>query len=125
MTEIKFTPLTGGVKLSIDGAAVSHVVSALVKFSSESKVSDNSTEYGEEGVSSVFGVKGTCEIIRSKLFSFPVDSSEGLSEITIENDSYRYILSGCALIYQETSAVLQEEREKFIYSVSQGRKVKK
>ena len=124
MTEIKFAPLHGGVKLSVNGSAVSHVVSALVKFGSETAVTDNSTEYGEEEISSSSGIKGTCEFIRSKLFTFDDGGDGSLSEITIEKGSYRYILSGCALISSETGADLQGESEKYIYSVSQGRKVR-
>lgn len=126
MPEIKFNSYSNDLKVKINGTAVSHVISADVKFTSETTASDTSQEYGEEGVSSVFGVKGTCEIVRSKLFSSDVTDEEEISEITIENSKYKYILTGCTLISLERTAELHDgEREKYTYSVSQGKKVKK
>lgn len=126
MPEIKFSSYSNDLKVKINGTAVSHVISADVKFTSETTASDTSQEYGEEGVSSVFGIKGTCEIIRSKLFSSDVTDEEEIAEITIENSRYKYILTGCTLISLERTAELHDgEREKYTYSVSQGKKVKK
>lgn len=126
MPEIKFNSYSNDLNVKINGTAVSHVISADVKFTSETTASDTSQEYGEEGVSSVFGIKGTCEIVRSKLFSSDVTDEEEISEITIENSKYRYILSGCTLISLERTAELHDgEMEKYTYSVSQGKKVKK
>lgn len=126
MPEIKFNSYSNDLKVKINGTAVSHVISADVKFNSETTASDTSQEYGEEGVSSVFGIKGTCEIVRSKLFSSDITDEEEISEITIENSRYKYILSGCTLISLERTAELHDgEREKYTYSVSQGKKVKK
>lgn len=126
MPEIKFNSYSNDLKVKINGTAVSHVISADVKFTSETTDSDTSQEYGEEGVSSVFGIKGTCEIVRSKLFSSDMTDGEEISEITIENSRYKYILTGCTLISLERTAELHDgEREKYTYSVSQGKKVKK
>lgn len=126
MPEIKFNSSNNDLKVKINGADVSHVISTEVKFSSETTVSDTSQEYGEEGVNSVFGIKGTCEIVRSKLFSSDIMDEEEISEISIENSKYRYILTGCTLISLERTAELHDgEREKYTYSVSQGKKVKK
>lgn len=126
MPEIKFNSYSNDLKVKINGTAVSHVISADVKFTSETTASDTSQEYGEEGVSSVFGIKGTCEIVRSKLFSSDVTDEEEIAEITIENSKYKYILTGCTLISLERTAELHDgEREKYTYSVSQGKKVKK
>lgn len=126
MPEIKFNSYSNDLKVKINGTAVSHVISADVKFTSETTASDISQEYGEEGVSSVFGIKGTCEIVRSKLFSSDITDEEKISEITIENSKYKYILTGCTLISLERTAELHDgEREKYTYSVSQGKKVKK
>lgn len=126
MPEIKFNSYSNDLKVKINGTAVSHVISADIKFTSETTASDTSQEYGEEGVSSVFGIKGTCEIIRSKLFSSDVTDEEEIAEITIENSRYRYTLTGCTLISLERTAELHDgEREKYTYSVSQGKKVKK
>lgn len=126
MPEIKFNSYNNDLKVKINGTAVSHIISADVKFTSETTASDTSQEYGEEGVSSVFGIKGTCEIVRSKLFSSDVIDEAEISEITIENGRYRYILTGCTLISLERTAELHDgEREKYTYSVSQGKKVKK
>lgn len=126
MPEIKFNSYSNDLKVKINGTAVSHVISADVKFTSETTDSDTSQEYGEEGVSSVFGIKGTCEIVRSKLFSSDVTDEEEIAEITIENSKYKYILTGCTLISLERTAELHDgEREKYTYSVSQGKKVKK
>lgn len=126
MPEIKFNSYSNDLKVKINGTAVSHVISADVKFTSETTASDTSQEYGEEGVSSVFGIKGTCEIVRSKLFSSDVTDEEEIAEITIENSKYKYILTGCTLISLEQTAELHDgEREKYTYSVSQGKKVKK
>lgn len=126
MPEIKFSSYSNDLKVKINGTAVSNVISADVKFTSETTVSDISQEYGEEGVSSVFGIKGTCEIVRSKLFSSDVTDEEEIAEITIENSRYKYILTGCTLISLERTAELHDgEREKYTYSVSQGKKVKK
>lgn len=126
MPEIKFNSYANDLKVKINGISVSHVISADVKFTSETTASDTSQEYGEEGVSSVFGIKGTCEIVRSKLFSSDMTDGEEISEITIENSKYRYILSGCTLISLERTAELHDgETEKYTYSVSQGKKVKK
>lgn len=126
MPEIKFSSYSNDLKVKINGTAVSHVISADVKFTSETTASDTSQEYGEEGVSSVFGIKGTCEIVRSKLFSSDVTNEEEIAEITIENSKYKYILTGCTLISLERTAELHDgEREKYTYSVSQGKKVKK
>lgn len=126
MPEIKFNSYANDLKVKINGISVSHVISADVKFTSETTASDTSQEYGEEGVSSVFGIKGTCEIVRSKLFSSDMTDGEEISEITIENSKYRYILSGCTLISLERTAELHDgEMEKYTYSVSQGKKVKK
>lgn len=126
MPEIKFNSYSNDLKVKINGTAVSHVISADVKFTSETTASDTSQEYGEEGVSSVFGIKGTCEIVRSKLFSSDVTDEEEIAEITIENSKYRYTLTGCTLISLERTAELHDgEREKYTYSVSQGKKVKK
>ncbi len=125
MTKIKFTPSENGVKVKINGVPLSHVISAAVKFSSETQTSDSSLEYGEEAVSSVFGIKGTCEILRSKLFSQGADYETEISEITVEKGGYRYVLTGCALVSVERSAELADgEREKCTYSVSEGKKVK-
>lgn len=126
MPEIKFNSYANDLKVKINGTAVSHVISADVKFTSETTAFDTSQEYGEEGVSSVFGIKGTCEIVRSKLFSSDVTDEEEIAEITIENSRYKYILTGCTLISLERTAELHDgEREKYTYSVSQGKKVKK
>lgn len=126
MPEIKFNSYSNDLKVKINGTTVSHVISADVKFTSETTASDTSQEYGEEGVSSVFGIKGTCEIVRSKLFSSDVTDEEEISEITIENSKYKYILTGCTLISLERTAELHDgEMEKYTYSVSQGKKVKK
>lgn len=126
MPEIKFNSYSNDLKVKINGTAVSHVISADVKFTSETTASDISQEYGEDGVSSVFGIKGTCEIVRSKLFSSDVTDEEEIAEITIENSKYKYILTGCTLISLERTAELHDgEREKYTYSVSQGKKVKK
>lgn len=126
MPEIKFSSYSNDLKVKINDTAVSHVISADVKFTSETTDSDISQEYGEEGVSSVFGIKGTCEIVRSKLFSSDITDEEKISEITIENSKYRYTLTGCTLISLERTAELHDgEREKYTYSVSQGKKVKK
>lgn len=126
MPEIKFNSSNNDLKVKINGADVSHVISTEVKFSSETTVSDTSQEYGEEGVNSVFGIKGTCEIVRSKLFSSDIMDEEEISEISIENSKYRYILTGCTLISLERTAKLHDgEMEKYTYSVSQGKKVKK
>lgn len=126
MPEIKFNSYSNDLKVKINGTTVSHVISADVKFTSETTASDTSQEYGEEGVSSVFGIKGTCEIVRSKLFSSDVTDEEEIAEITIENSKYKYILTGCTLISLERTAELHDgEREKYTYSVSQGKKVKK
>lgn len=126
MPEIKFNSYSNDLKVKINGTAVSHVISADVKFTSETTASDTSQEYGEEGVSSVFGIKGTCEIVRSKLFSSDITDEEKISEITIENSKYKYMLTGCTLISLERTAELHDgEREKYTYSVSQGKKVKK
>lgn len=126
MPEIKFSSYSNDLKVKINDTAVSHVISADVKFTSETTASDTSQEYGEEGVSSVFGIKGTCEIVRSKLFSSDITDEEEISEITIENSKYRYTLTGCTLISLERTAELHDgEREKYTYSVSQGKKVKK
>lgn len=126
MPEIKFNSYSNDLKVKINGTAVSHVISADVKFTSETTASDTSQEYGEEGVSSVFGIKGTCEIVRSKLFSSDITDEEKISEITIENSRYKYTLTGCTLISLERTAELHDgEREKYTYSVSQGKKVKK
>lgn len=126
MPEIKFNSYSNDLKVKINDTAVSHVISADVKFTSETTASDTSQEYGEEGVSSVFGIKGTCEIVRSKLFSSDITDEEEISEITIENSKYRYTLTGCTLISLERTAELHDgEREKYTYSVSQGKKVKK
>lgn len=126
MPEIKFNSYSNDLKVKINGTAVSHVISADVKFTSETTASNISQEYGEEGVSSVFGIKGTCEIVRSKLFSSDVTDEEEIAEITIENSKYKYILTGCTLISLERTAELHDgEREKYTYSVSQGKKVKK
>lgn len=126
MPEIKFSSYSNDLKVKINGTTVSHVISADVKFTSETTASDISQEYGEEGVSSVFGIKGTCEIVRSKLFSSDVTDEEEIAEITIENSRYKYILTGCTLISLERTAELHDgEREKYTYSVSQGKKVKK
>lgn len=126
MPEIKFNSSNNDLKVKINGADVSHVISTEVKFSSETIVSDTSLEYGEEGVNSVFGIKGTCEIVRSKLFSSDIVDEEEISEISIENSKYKYILTGCTLISLERTAALHDgEMEKYTYSVSQGKKVKK
>lgn len=126
MPEIKFNSYSNDLKVKINGTAVSHVISVDVKFTSETTASDTSQEYGEEGVSSVFGIKGTCEIVRSKLFSSDITDEEEIAEITIENSRYKYILSGCTLISLERTAELHDsETEKYTYSVSQGKKVKK
>lgn len=126
MPEIKFSSYSNDLKVKINDTAVSHVISADVKFTSETTASDTSQEYGEEGVSSVFGIKGTCEIVRSKLFSSDITDEEEIAEITIENSRYKYILTGCTLISLERTAELHDgEREKYTYSVSQGKKVKK
>lgn len=126
MPEIKFNSYSNDLNVKINGTAVSHVISADVKFTSETTASDTSQEYGEEGVSSVFGIKGTCEIVRSKLFSSDITDEEKISEITIENSRYKYTLTGCTLISLERTAELHDgEREKYTYSVSQGKKVKK
>ena len=126
MPEIKLNSYSNDLKVKINGTTVSHVISADVKFTSETTASDISQEYGEEGVSSVFGIKGTCEIVRSKLFSSDVTDEEEIAEITIENSKYKYILTGCTLISLERTAELHDgEREKYTYSVSQGKKVKK
>lgn len=126
MPEIKFNSYSNDLNVKINGTTVSHVISADVKFTSETTASDISQEYGEEGVSSVFGIKGTCEIVRSKLFSSDVTDEEEIAEITIENSKYKYILTGCTLISLERTAELHDgEREKYTYSVSQGKKVKK
>lgn len=126
MPEIKFNSYSNDLKVKINGTAVSHVISADVKFNSETTASDISQEYGEEGVSSVFGIKGTCEIVRSKLFSSDITDEEEIAEITIENSRYKYILIGCTLISLERTAELHDgETEKYTYSVSQGKKVKK
>lgn len=126
MPEIKFSSYSNDLKVKINDTAVSHVISADVKFTSETTASDTSQEYGEEGVSSVFGIKGTCEIVRSKLFSSDVTDEDEIAEITIENSKYRYTLTGCTLISLERTAELHDgEREKYTYSVSQGKKVKK
>lgn len=126
MPEIKFNSYSNDLKVKINGTAVSHVISADVKFTSETTASDTSQEYGEEGVSSVFGIKGTCEIVRSKLFSSDITDEEKISKITIENSRYKYTLTGCTLISLERTAELHDgEREKYTYSVSQGKKVKK
>ncbi len=126
MPEIKFSSYSNDLKVKINDTAVSHVISADVKFTSETTASDISQEYGEEGVSSVFGIKGTCEIVRSKLFSSDITDEEKIAEITIENSKYRYTLTGCTLISLERTAELHDgEREKYTYSVSQGKKVKK
>ena len=126
MPEIKFNSYSNDLNVKINGTAVSHVISADVKFTSETTASDISQEYGEEGVSSVFGIKGTCEIVRSKLFSSDITDEEKISEITIENSRYKYTLTGCTLISLERTAELHDgEREKYTYSVSQGKKVKK
>ena len=125
MPEIKFNSYSNDLKVKINGTAVSHVISANVKFSSETTSYDSSQEYGEEGVSSLFGIKGTCEIVRSKLFSSDITDEEEISEITIENSKYKYILTGCTLISLERTADLHSgETEKYTYSVSQGKKVK-
>lgn len=125
MTEIKFNSYSNDLKVKINGTAVSHVISADVKFSSETTSYDSSQEYGEEGVSSLFGIKGTCEIVRSKLFSSDITDEEEISEISIENSRYRYTLTGCTLISLERTADLHDgEMEKYTYSVSQGKKVK-
>lgn len=126
MPEIKFNSYSNDLKVKINGTAVSHVISADVKFTSETTDSDTSQEYGEEGVSSVFGIKGTCEIVRSKLFSSDITDEEEIAEITIENSKYKYILTECTLISLERTAELHDgEMEKYTYSVSQGKKVKK
>lgn len=126
MPEIKFNSYSNDLNVKINGTAVSHVISADVKFTSETTASDISQEYGEEGVSSVFGIKGTCEIVCSKLFSSDVTDEEEIAEITIENSKYKYILTGCTLISLERTAELHDgEMEKYTYSVSQGKKVKK
>lgn len=126
MPEIKFNSYSNDLKVKINGTTVSHVISADVKFTSETTASDTSQEYGEEGVSSVFGIKGTCEIVRSKLFSSDITDEEEIAEITIENSKYKYMLTGCTLISLERTAELHDgEREKYTYSVSQGKKVKK
>lgn len=126
MPEIKFNSYSNDLNVKINGTAVSHVISADVKFTSETTVSDTSQEYGEEGINSVFGVKGTCEIVRSKLFSSDMTDKEEISEITIENSKYKYMLTGCTLISLERTAEIHDgEREKYTYSVSQGKKVKK
>lgn len=126
MPEIKFNSYSNDLKVKINGTTVSHVISADVKFTSETTASDTSQEYGEEGISSVFGIKGTCEIVRSKLFSSDVTDEEEIAEITIENSKYKYILTGCTLISLERTAELHDgETEKYTYSVSQGKKVKK
>lgn len=126
MPEIKFSSYSNDLKVKINGTQVSHVISADVKFSSETKVSDSSQEYGEEGVSSLLGIKSTCEIVRSKLFSSDITDEEEISEITIENSRYKYILTGCTLISLERTAELHDgEMEKHTYSVSKGKKVKK
>lgn len=126
MPEIKFNSYSNDLKVKINGTAVSHVISVDVKFTSETTASDTSQEYGEEGVSSVFGIKGTCEIVRSKLFSSDITDEEEIAEITIENSRYKYILIGCTLISLERTAELHDgETEKYTYSVSQGKKVKK
>lgn len=126
MPEIKFNSYSNDLKVKINGTTVSHVISADVKFTSETTASDTSQEYGEEGVSSVFGIKGTCEIVRSKLFSSDVTDEEEIAEITIENSRYKYILIGCTLISLERTAELHDgETEKYTYTVSQGKKVKK
>lgn len=125
MTEIKFNSYSNDLKVKINGTAVSHVISADVKFSSETTSYDSSQEYGEEGVNSLFGIKGTCEIVRSKLFSSDIMDEEEISEITIENSKYKYILTGCTLISLERTAALHDgEMEKYTYSVFQGKKVK-
>lgn len=125
MTEIKFNSYANDLKVKINGTAVSHVISADVKFSSETTSYDSSQEYGEEGVNSLFGIKGTCEIVRSKLFSSDIMDEEEISEISIENSKYKYILTGCTLISLERTAALHDgEMEKYTYSVSQGKKVK-
>lgn len=126
MPEIKFNSYSNDLKVKINGTAVSHVISADVKFTSETTASDISQEYGEEGVSSLFGIKGTCEIVRSKLFSSDITDEEEIAEITVENSKYKYILTGCTLISLERTAELHDgETEKYTYSVSQGKKVKK
>lgn len=125
MPEIKFNSYSNDLKVKINGTAASHVISADVKFSSETTSYDSSQEYGEEGVNSLFGIKGTCEIVRSKLFSSDITDEEEISEIFIENSRYRYILTGCTLISVERTTALHDgEMEKYTYSVSQGRKVK-
>lgn len=125
MPDIKFNPYGSDIKVKINGTVVSHVISADVKFTSETKTSDSSQEYGEEGVSSLFGIKGTCEIVRSKLFSSDIMDEAEISEICVENSKYRYILTGCTLVSVERTAELNDgEREKYTYSVSQGKKVK-
>lgn len=126
MPEIKFNSYSNDLKVKINGTAVSHVISADVKFNSETTASDISQEYGEECINSILGIKGTCEIVRSKLFSSDITDEEEIAEITIENSKYKYILSGCTLISLERTAELHDsEREKYTYSVSQGKKVKK
>lgn len=126
MPEIKFNSYSNDLKVKINGTAVSHVISADVKFTSETTASDISQEYGEEGVSSLFGIKGTCEIVRSKLFSSDITDEEEIAEITVENSKYKYILTGCTLISLERTAELHDgETEKYTYSVSKGKKVKK
>lgn len=126
MPEIKFNSYSNDLNVKINGTAVSHVISADVKFTSETTASNTSQEYGEEGISSVFGIKGTCEIVRSKLFSSDITDEEEIAEITIENSRYKYILIGCTLISLERTAELHDgETEKYTYSVSQGKKVKK
>lgn len=124
MNDTKFTPYSN-IIVKINGQVLTHVISANVKFTSETKSSDSSTEYGEEGISSIYGIKGTCEIVRSKLFSSDLTDKEVISEIAIEKNGYRYILSGCTLTDTEKNAELSSgETEKYIYSVSEGKKVK-
>lgn len=119
MGEPYFYPEKDGAVLFKGGAALSGIISANVKYETYSEKEKSSSEYGEEGIAGETEKKITLEVISSNLFSKELFESGESLDLTLKKGNKSRVFKGCRLIFSERLASGREEREKFIFSVSQ------
>lgn len=118
-SEAIFHPKKDETVLAIGSKNLSGIVSANVKYEEFSEKGKASPEYGEEGIAGETGKKITLEVVSSGLFSREIfEKSESLDLILKKGEKSR-IFKDCRLIFSERFASSGEEREKFVFSVSQ------
>lgn len=117
--EAKFFPEKDGTVLMIGDENLSGIISANVKYEAFSETEKSSYEYGEEGISGETVKKITLLVVSSGLFSQEIFEQSKSLDITLKKGEKNRVLRGCRLVSSERFASSGEEREKFVFSVSQ------